>query len=410
MKKLLVLLVMLVAVNASAQWVQMSNGIGTDKGICCFAVSGNNIFAGTYNYPTSTGIYRSTNNGDNWTAVNNGLTDFQILSIVVSGTNIFAGTPTGGVFLSTNNGDTWGSVGLAGQGVKALAISGSNLFAGTSNYSGVYRSTNNGNNWTTVNNGISNQSINSLTFSGTNLFAGTSTGGVFLSTNNGANWVAAGLTNQDIYSFAVQGTNIFAGTIAKNVYLSTNNGTNWASVLYDYVYALAVSGQNLFAGTGTGKIFLTTNTGTSWIDKSQSLNINSPIQSIFVANNYIYAGTYSNSVWRRSLSEIIGIQNISTEIPSAYSLSQNYPNPFNPTTNIKFSIPAVSSPRVPGGDLVQLKVYDVTGREVQTLVNERLQPGTYEASFDGAALNSGVYFYKLVTGNFSETKKMLLIK
>ena len=64
----------------------------------------------------------------------------------------------------------------------------------------------------------------------------------------------------------------------------------------------------------------------------------------------------------------------------------------------------------PRGNLVQLKVYDVTGREVQTLVNERLQPGTYEASFDGSALNTGVYFYKLVTGNFSETKKMLLIK
>jgi hypothetical protein len=76
----------------------------------------------------------------------------------------------------------------------------------------------------------------------------------------------------------------------------------------------------------------------------------------------------------------------------------------------------VSSPLVLGGDLVQLKVYDIMGREVQTLVNERLQTGTYETSFDGTALNSGVYFYKLVirhggsSTGFSETKKMLLIK
>jgi hypothetical protein len=89
-------------------------------------------------------------------------------------------------------------------------------------------------------------------------------------------------------------------------------------------------------------------------------------------------------------------------IKKDYVLYQNYPNPFNPTTNIKFSI-------VNSGD-VKLVVYDIQGREVQTLVNESLKPGTYEAAFDGSALNSGVYFYKLVTGNFTETKKMLLIK
>ena len=410
MKKLLVILLMLAAMNVNAQWEQMSNGMGTDKGVYCFANNGNNIFAGSYNYPNSTGMYRSTNNGDSWTTVNNGLTDLRIFSIVVSGTNIFAATPTGGVFLSTNNGDSWIPVGLASQGVKALAVSGSNLFAGASYYSGVYLSTNNGTNWTTVNNGISNQFINSLTFSGTNLFAGTSTGGLFLTTNFGVNWFAAGLTNQDIYSFAVQGTNIFAGTDAHNVYLSTNNGIIWESVLYNYVYALTVSGQNIFAGTVTGKVFLTTNTGANWIDKSQGLNITSSIQSLFVTNNYIFAGTYSNSVWRRSLTEIIGIQNISTETPSSYSLGQNYPNPFNPTTKIRFSIVNGFPIRTFGNDKVVLKVFDVMGREVQTLVNERLQPGTYEATFDGSMLNSGVYFYKLVTNGFTETKKMLMIK
>jgi hypothetical protein len=98
----------------------------------------------------------------------------------------------------------------------------------------------------------------------------------------------------------------------------------------------------------------------------------------------------------------VGIQNISTEIPSAYSLSQNYPNPFNPNTNVKFSI-------VNAGE-VKLVVYDVMGREVQTLVNESLQAGTYEATFDGSMLNSGVYFYKLIANGQSETKKMLMIK
>jgi hypothetical protein len=89
-------------------------------------------------------------------------------------------------------------------------------------------------------------------------------------------------------------------------------------------------------------------------------------------------------------------------VPASYSLSQNYPNPFNPITNVKFSILKAEQ--------VKLIVYDIRGREVQTLVNERLQPGTYETTFDGSMLPSGVYFYKLTSGDFSETKRMLMIK
>jgi hypothetical protein len=102
----------------------------------------------------------------------------------------------------------------------------------------------------------------------------------------------------------------------------------------------------------------------------------------------------------------IGIKQTSTEVPSAYSLSQNYPNPFNPVTKIKFDIPRWRGE----GRWTSLKIYDITGREIQTLVNEKLQPGSYEVAFDGSAFSSGVYFYKLSTGIFSETKKMVLIK
>jgi hypothetical protein len=112
-------------------------------------------------------------------------------------------------------------------------------------------------------------------------------------------------------------------------------------------------------------------------------------------------------IWRRSLSELVGIQNISTETPSKYSLSQNYPNPFNSMCNVQFSIARHGGSSTGN---VKLVVYDIQGREVRTLVNERLQPSTYEATFDGSILNSGVYFYKLVTNGFTETKKMLLLK
>jgi flagellar hook assembly protein FlgD len=106
---------------------------------------------------------------------------------------------------------------------------------------------------------------------------------------------------------------------------------------------------------------------------------------------------------------ITAIQSItSAEFPDKYSLSQNYPNPFNPVTKIKFDIPLDS--RLRGNDNVTLKIYDILGREIATLVNEGLQPGTYDVEWDGTNYCSGVYFYVLITAEYSETKKMVLIK
>ncbi len=96
------------------------------------------------------------------------------------------------------------------------------------------------------------------------------------------------------------------------------------------------------------------------------------------------------------------VESVSTETPASYTLEQNYPNPFNARTIVRFSLPAA-------GD-VSLKVFDVMGRKVQTLVKERKNAGTYEVYFDGSGLNSGVYFYQLKAGNFSEVKRMVLIK
>ena len=85
-----------------------------------------------------------------------------------------------------------------------------------------------------------------------------------------------------------------------------------------------------------------------------------------------------------------------------FYLNQNYPNPFNPVTKIEFSVPVT--------EFITLKIFDIMGREIRTLVNEKLQPGTYEKSFDGSQLTSGVYFYKIAIGDFVSTKKMLLVR
>lgn len=88
--------------------------------------------------------------------------------------------------------------------------------------------------------------------------------------------------------------------------------------------------------------------------------------------------------------------------PNEYKLYTNYPNPFNPSTKIRYAIPQTS--------FTTLKVYSVTGKEVATLINEEKTPGVYEINFDGAGLSSGIYFYKLHSGNFSDIKKMILLK
>lgn len=98
----------------------------------------------------------------------------------------------------------------------------------------------------------------------------------------------------------------------------------------------------------------------------------------------------------------VGISNISSEIPEGFKLNQNYPNPFNPSTKISFAIPK--------SGFVNLKIYDMTGREITNLVNEQLQTGSYEVDFNASHLSSGVYYYKLTSGNFSEVKKMMLVK
>ena len=131
---------------------------------------------------------------------------------------------------------------------------------------------------------------------------------------------------------------------------------------------------------------------------------------------FIFGGGDNNNflgdIWVFNNIGAIGIKNISNKIPESFSLSQNYPNPFNPGTKIKFDIPVGNAYM----RSVQLTIYDVLGKEVATLINQQLRPGSYEVEWSAANFPSGIYFYKLVVGEntnnggFNVTKKMLLVK
>jgi hypothetical protein len=431
----LALAIVLLCPFASSQWV--NTNLPHPEYVYAIAVSGTNLFAATM----GSGVFCSADNGGSWAAVDFGLTNLYVYSLAVSGTNLFAGT-YGGVFLTTNSGASWTAVngGLTDYHVYALAVSGMNLFAGTGDAGynnelaaghGVFLSTNNGTSWTKVNTGLMDTSVyafavDSNGVGSTNLFAGTN-GGVFLSRDNGTNWTPASTGLKYVRSLAVfpheaSGTYLFAGmlTLGAGVLLSTNNGTSWAKVdsgLGSYVPALAVSGTSLFAGTceylKAGPpigVLLSTNNFAGWAAVNEGLPLRYPgystdyldIRCLAIAGQNLFAGT-DDGVWRRPLSETITSAGLPlAEFPTQFSLRQNYPNPFNPSTTIKFELPKSS--------VVTLSVFDILGREVSVLVNDRRDAGVYEVKFDGVNLASGVYFYRLRAGSFVETRKLILIR
>lgn len=156
----------------------------------------------------------------------------------------------------------------------------------------------------------------------------------------------------------------------------------------------------LFAGTWYDGVFRSTNDGNSWTGFDSGLSYLN-FQSLVVdEDGYVYAGSSGHGVFRTSLST--PVEEVARGVPHGYEMSQNYPNPFNPTTAISYRLSAVGH--------VTLRVYDVLGREVATLVNSRQTAGEHSVVFDSRNLSSGVYIYELTANNFISVKKMLMLK
>ncbi|NOS85979.1 MAG: T9SS type A sorting domain-containing protein [Ignavibacteria bacterium] len=373
--------------SINAQWQQVYGS----PYIYSIHSQGSNIFSGT-----GYGLFVSSNNGSNWTQTS---LSNNVFSMAVSGSYLIAGI-SNGILRSSNNGINWQTTNISGQTIRSFAVSGNNVFAGYTN--GVYISTNNGGNW-------SSSSINfevyALAVSGNNIFAGTYSMGAFVSGNNGANWSQTSLNNRSIRSLTASGNYIYAGTFAYGVYVSTNNGVNWTQYLPGKnIFSLSSSGSSVYAGCDSG-IYVSNDNGVSWIQKNEGLGNSPSIGSTHIYNNYLFAGKESLSgigIFRRPISELSSLSQISTEVPKLFTLEQNYPNPFNPVTNIEFSVPKSA--------FVRLAVFDVSGREIEILVSDKLSPGTYNADWDASKYSSGIYFYTITSKSFSETKRMILIK
>lgn len=391
MKKLFFLLLLLTYSDSFSQWINTSSPHFNE-----IAASGSTLFGVEEN-----GVYISTNSGANWSRTS--LNISGLLKIAAEGTNIFAGTAqqdNRGIYRSTNSGTNWIQVLMPAElyAITTIAVSGNDVYAST----GVnfYHSTDNGASWIHT---INTFFTYSLAISGNTIFAGAEATGVYSSTNHGTNWTQTSLGNHNVLSIKFNGTKIFAGA-DNGVYLSTNNGVNWllTSLNNRYISSLEVAGENIFAGTDKG-IYISKNSGADWQQKNEGLT-GAILDGahLRVSGDFIFASNEGSNTWRRMVSDIISIQQISEIIPVNFKLRQNYPNPFNPTTKINFTVSYRS--------FVSLKVYDVRGKIAADLISENINPGEYEYTFNGSSLPSGIYFYKLETTNFSETKTMVLQK
>jgi len=351
------------------------------------------------------GLAVSSNNGASWQTVSNNYIDRYTKCVSANNTCIFLSTSLFGMQKSTDNGINWIQCNNGLPSYQTWNIVAFDDVVFISNYDSTYRTTNSGLSWSLVPIGYYSIYMGNITRIGNVFLAGNpgmEYGGLIRSTNYGVNWTGyynyypSGLIAKD---------SIFYFYYNDSMFKSTNLGLNWISFGTDIPYApysMHVIGNKLTALTYNSGVYLSTNNGINWIARNQGFEQNMNYYSIIQKDENVFLGT-NKGVWKRQVSDLVNINKISSKIPSSFSLFQNYPNPFNPTTNIKYQILNNSN--------VTLKIYDILGKEIATLINnEKHTAGTYEVNWDASTYPSGVYFYKLTAGDFTSVKRMMLVK
>ena len=210
------------------------------------------------------------------------------------------------------------------------------------------------------------------------------------------------------------------GTTNRNYLASYNTSTgtlnSWNPDLNQVVHSLVINGSRVYVagnfttvdGGVTTRNYLAAFDTASSFATSWNPNANDLTRAIGTTSTEIYVGGSFTTISGIGRQSVAGMDDPLTSLipegtlPISISLEQNYPNPFNPSTKINYSVPQFG--------LVSIKVYDLLGKEVATLVNEAKSLGNHQVDFSGYGLSSGIYFYKLQAGSFVETKKMLLLK
>ncbi|MBE2227126.1 MAG: T9SS type A sorting domain-containing protein [Ignavibacteria bacterium] len=429
MRKSIVLFLLLQLITsysyAQSGWVLQNSsfGIGTMRGIS-FPSYDTGYICGD-----SGRIIKTTNSSANWFIVNTN-TRLHLWDVhFVNNTTGFAGGINQKFIKTTNGGTSWDSITISPFSTTLInCLYFLNKDTGyISLKSGLYGTSNGGMNWSYLISALSSftyieglQFLNNqigFCFQSYTVPNGPSYTGVFKTTNSGFNWIQISFFGARFNGLHMINENIGFGIANMGIqtYKTTNGGYTWVSIFNKAATTIYFTNIN----TGYFAGYKTTNSGENWwiqnIDITDRANIldikfinnNTGIMvggtwGIIPANGLIYKTTDGGGTLIP-----VSITTQSQETPEIFNLKQNYPNPFNPQTKIKFDIPANVRGQTSN---VKLIIYDLLGREVTSLVDEELKPGTYEADWDGSNYSSGVYFYKLISNDFVETKKMVLMK
>lgn len=419
---MLILLILGIKISFSETWIQQTSGTISNLN-CVYFLNNTTGFIGGDGV-----ILKTTNGGINWININNQNT-FSTFSIqFVNNSTGFAGT-NNKILKTSNSGLFWDTT-IFGGG-RNLFFLNSNIGYSNKNNDpfSVWKSTNSGTSWDSISQINTTNTVNNIYFvdvntgfaSGTyfvNMFAGLYYADIWKTTNSGINWVVSFTSTMSTYFITVKKvifinsqTGYAVGSMgsppSSYLFKTSNSGVNWNTIpISNQMLSLKFIGNETgwFCGWD-GKILYTLNGGSTILQ--QVSNTNAKLNDVYMIDNLTGFITGDNGVILKTTNGgITGLNPLSNYIPNNYSLSQNFPNPFNPSTQISFDIPKSS--------FVNLVVYDALGREIEQLVNEELNPGSYKYdwSAEGGAISypSGIYFYKLQAGEFVQTKKMVLIK
>ncbi|MBZ0201861.1 MAG: T9SS type A sorting domain-containing protein [Ignavibacteria bacterium] len=362
-------------------------------------------------------ILKTTNGGTNWISQTSPTANPLFSVFFVSTTVGWAVGAMGDIITTGNGGTSWT---LQTTGITS-ALNSVHFISATTGWAAgefmtILKTTNSGVNWIPLLS--SSLAINSVFFNNSLVGYVAGNGFLYKTTNGGLNW-SAPISNPAWYLYSVHfpagitttGYTVGMGSPSPPILKSTDSGNNWAILPVPLGNALtSVFFANVSTGWAAGwigTIMYTSDGGTNWSD--QISGTSNSLRSIYFTSAATgWAVGDLGTILKTTNGGITAIEPISNNIPENFSLKQNFPNPFNPNTKIRFSIPA--TPLSYDGLGVGLYVYDILGSEMVTLVNEQLKPGTYEVEWDGANFASGIYCYKLIAGDYSQTKKMILVK
>jgi len=381
-----------------SDWVQVQ-GSNTINNILCFqqAISGE-IYIGT----RANGVYKSVDGGFSWLSVNTGLPqNLNVNTIFINSSGkVYVGSDKG-LYYSNDNGNTWFETALVNK-IQALVIDKNDFIYVVSDAGNYFKSTDKGQTWSTFN--LWNSAVgNCILANGSDIYVGTNFKGVdyYLSVTSSWDEVNSGFFENYpvVTSLAMNSKGYLYALTNDNVYKSSSSiFNNYTINVYSYPpEAGNITGGGTYSWGQKLTFTATPNIGYEFLMWTENTpgNVgigNNPYKINVTANRIFYANYKHKAV------SVEGNESI----PTKYLLYQNYPNPFNPTTTISYSIPK--------SGLITIKVYDVLGREIETLVNENKPIGNYSVQFNANKLISGVYFYRMESGSYIESKKFVIIK